>query len=95
MTIRISKQRTLTVHMDNATLLLLEQARHHIGLDKSTFVRQSIREKATAVIAKHQQTRFNAEEWRYFFELLDNPPEPTERMKKGLYRYREIVGNDI
>lgn len=95
MTIEASKQDVLKVRMDIATIQLLEQARSYVGLDKSKFIRQSIREKAQAVIAEHEQTRFSAEDWRLFFELLDNPPEPTERMKKALQTYNNIVADEV
>jgi len=95
MTIEANKQDVLKVRMDVATLKLLEQARHYMGLDKSKFIRQSVREKAQAVIAEHEQTKFSAEDWRLFFELLDNPPEPTERMKKALQTYNKIVADEV
>ncbi|WP_150047603.1 type II toxin-antitoxin system TacA family antitoxin [Methylomonas rhizoryzae] len=91
----INKQDMLKIRMDASTLQLLEQARSYVGLDKSKFIRQSIREKAQAVIAEHEQTRFSAEDWRLFFELLDNPPEPTERMKKALQTYNNIVADEV
>lgn len=91
----INKQDMLKIRMDSSTLQLLEQARNYVGLDKSKFIRQSIREKAQAVIAEHEQTRFSAEDWRLFFELLDNPPEPTERMKKALQTYNKIVADEV
>jgi Uncharacterized protein conserved in bacteria len=95
MTIEAGKQDVLKVRMDITTIQLLEQARSYVGLDKSKFIRQSIREKAQAVIAEHEQTKFNAEDWRLFFELLDNPPEPTERMKKALQTYNKIVADEV
>lgn len=95
MTIEAGKQNVLKIRMDVATLQLLEQARSHVGLDKSKFIRQSVREKAQAVIAEHEQTQFSADDWRLFFELLDNPPEPTERMKKALQTYNNIVADEI
>ena len=95
MSIETGKQDVLKVRMDLATLQMLEQARQYIGLDKSKFIRQSVREKAEAVIAEHQQTRFSQEDWHMFFELLDHPPEPTERMKKALQTYNRIVGDEV
>lgn len=95
MSIEADKQDVLKVRMDITTLQLLEQARHYMGLDKSKFIRQCVREKAQAVIAEHEQTKFSAEDWRLFFELLDNPPEPTERMKKALQTYNKIVADEV
>jgi uncharacterized protein (DUF1778 family) len=95
MTIDASKQDVLKVRMDGVTLQLLEQARQYVGLDKSKFIRQSIREKASQIISEHEQTHFTSQDWQQFFDLLDNPPEPTERMKKGLKTYTQIVANEI
>lgn len=96
MTIETSKhQDILKVRLDTATLHLLEQARRYVELDKSKFIRQSIREKAEAVIAEHEKTKFSAEDWQLFFDMVDNPPEPTERMKKAALTYKKIIANEI
>ncbi len=86
------KHDVLRIRMDSATLQLLERARQYVDLDRSKFIRQSIREKADAVIAAHEQTTcFNNDDWLRFFALLDKPPEPTERMKKAAALYQDIV----
>ena len=92
MTAESKKDDTLKVRMDSITLDLLERASTYVDLNKSKFIRQSIREKAAAIIAEHEKTRFTEEDWRMFFDMLDNPPEPTDRMKKAALKYREITG---
>ncbi|WP_031431424.1 DUF1778 domain-containing protein [Methylomicrobium agile] len=87
-------QNILKVRMDAITLELLERARSYVDLDKSKFTRQCIREKAEAIIAEHESTHFGEEDWRVFFEMLDNPPEPTERMKKAASTYKKIIDNE-
>lgn len=94
MTIEANKQEILKVRMDATTLQLLEQARSYVDLDKSKFIRQSIREKAEIVISEHEKTRFSAEDWHMFFDMLDNPPEPTERMKKAALTYKRIIDDE-
>jgi uncharacterized protein (DUF1778 family) len=94
MTIEISKQDVLKVRMDTVTLQLLEQARGYAELDRSKFIRQSIREKAEAIISAHETTRFNSEDWQMFFNMLDNPPEPTDRMKKAALTYQTIIESE-
>lgn len=89
------KQGVLKIRIDANTLQQLEKARNYVDLDKSKFIRQSIREKAAAIIAEHEKTKFNKEDWQMFFALLDNPPEPTERMKKAALTYQNIVKNEI
>ena len=94
MTAESKKDDTLKVRMDSTTLDLLERASTYVDLNKSKFIRQSIREKAAAIIAEHEKTRFTEEDWRMFFDMLDNPPEPTDRMKKAVRKYREITGTN-
>jgi len=52
------KNDIVKIRMDSVTLQLLEQARVHVNLDKSKFIRQSIQEKAAAIIAEHETTHF-------------------------------------
>ncbi len=92
MSIETNKQQdVLKIRMDAVTLQLLEQARGYIELDRSKFIRQSIREKAAAIISEHEKTRFNPDDWQLFFAMLDAPPEPTDRMKKAALTYQKII----
>jgi uncharacterized protein (DUF1778 family) len=95
MIMQTHKQDVLKIRMDAETLQLLEQARHYVDLDKSKFIRQSIREKAAAVIAEHEKTKFTTEDWQAFFEMLDNSPEPTERMRRSAQTYKTMVANEV
>jgi uncharacterized protein (DUF1778 family) len=94
MTEETHKQEVLKIRMDALTLELLEQARNYLGLDKSKFIRQSIREKAQAIIAAHEKTHFSTDDWQMFFSTLDNPLEPTECMKKAALTYKKITAAD-
>lgn len=85
-----TKDHILKLRMDDMTLNLLERARAYVELNKSKFIRQSIRDKANAIIAEHEKTQFSQEDWRMFFDMIDNPPKPTERLKKAANKYREI-----
>ncbi len=87
-----SKSDTLKVRVDSTTLDLLERARIYAELDKSKFIRQSIREKAEIIIAEHETTFFSEKDWRMFFDIIDNPPEPTKRIKRAAKKHREIIG---
>ena len=94
MTIEVKKDNVLKLRMDNITLNLLERARSYVDLNKSKFIRQSIREKAQAVIEAHEKTQFAEQDWRMFFDMLDNKPEPTDRMKKAAQKYKDITASD-
>jgi len=93
MSLNVTKDDTLKFRMDSTTSELMERARAYIKLDKSKFVRHSIREKAEAIIAQHEKTTFTEDDWHIFFDMIDNPPKPTERMKKAAEKYREITAS--
>ncbi|MCF7964020.1 MAG: DUF1778 domain-containing protein [Methylobacter tundripaludum] len=38
-----------------------------------------------------EKTRFSEDDWRMFLAMADNPPEPTERMKKAALTYKSII----
>ena len=40
---------------------------------------------------EHDITRFNAADWEMFFEMLNNPPEPTESMRKAAIAYKKML----
>lgn len=94
MNTEIRKDLTLKFRIDELTLKLLDQAQSYVEINRSKFIRQCIREKAEAIIAEHDQTRFNESDWHLFFDSLDAPAEPTGRMKKAAQRYNEIVKSD-
>ncbi len=91
MSINAIKDNTLKFRMDAVTADLMERARLYVKLDKSKFIRHSIREKAEAIIAEHEKTRFTQDDWYMFFDMLDNLPEPTERMIKAAQKHKEIT----
>jgi Protein of unknown function (DUF1778) len=43
------------------------------------------------IISEHEKTRFNPADWQMFFTMLDNPPEPTERMKTAALTHQKII----
>lgn len=93
MSLNITKDDTFKLRMDATTAELMERARGYVKLDKSKFVRHSIREKAEAIIAQHEKTTFTEADWHVFFDMIDNPPEPTDRMKKAAEKYKQITAS--
>ncbi len=85
---------SIKIRIDSTTADLMERARQYVKLDKSKFIRQSVREKAAAIIAEHEKTRFTTDDWIMFFDMLDNPHTPTDRMKKAAEKYKNILSSD-
>lgn len=94
MTNEATKDTVVRFRMDDITAELLDRARTYVEVNKSKFIRQSIREKAQAIIAEHEATRFSKEDWRMFFDMIENPPEPTTHMQRAAEKYRKTVSTD-
>jgi uncharacterized protein (DUF1778 family) len=93
MSVEGQKSEDFKFRLDSTTAALLERASDYIGLDKSKFIRESIREKALAIIEEHETTTFTENDWRMFFSLLEDPPEPTQAMKNAAQKYQSLIVN--
>lgn len=85
-----SKDKTFVFQLDELTQELMHRACIFTGLDQDSFIQQSICEKAEAIIAEFDKTTFTEEDWHRFFDMIDNPPQPTERMKKSVIAEKMI-----
>ena len=91
---KATKSGTLKVRVDDPTVKIVERACGYLKVDRSKFVRQCIREKAAAVIEEHERTSFSPDDWKAFFSLMDQPQEPTPRMKRAIEKHREILSQN-
>ena len=91
MSVEAQKSEEFRFRLDSTTFDLLERASSYIGLDMIKFISQSIREKAMAILEEREKTTFTENDWRMFFSLLDNPPEPTETMKNAAAAYKSLI----
>jgi|SRR5437667_2995580 len=91
MSAEAQKSEGFNFRLDSTTSALLERASGYIGLDKIKFISESIREKAQAIIEEREKTTFTENDWRMFFSLLENPPEPTEAMKDAAEAYKSLI----
>lgn len=87
----IQKDHEIKLRIDAPTIELIERAKTYLGTNKSKFIRQSIREKAESVIASHEKTIFSQKDWTLFFEMIDNPPQPSQRFEKAMQNYKETI----
>jgi len=90
--VETAKDDMLKVRMDSETVAMMDAARAYLKLDKSKFIRESVREKAAAVIAVHERTRFTSGDWTAFFAALEQPSAATDRMRKAVEKFRTISG---
>jgi uncharacterized protein (DUF1778 family) len=61
---------------------LLSEAAALTGLDLTSFVLGSATERARAVLAERSTLKLTAEQHASFMNALDNPPAPSEALRK-------------
>jgi len=66
----------------------LAQAAELSGATLNHFIVQSAYEKAQEVIEKERFIRMTARSATAFFEAIEHPPKPTEKLKKAMKLYR-------
>ena len=66
----------------------LAQAAELSGATMNQFIVQSAYEKAQEVIEKERFIRMTTRSASVFFEALENPPEPTKKLKQAARAYQ-------
>lgn len=69
----------------------IERAAALKGQDMSTFALDAVYERAVATIQAHEMTRLKPEDHQAFFEALENPPAPTEKLRAAFAHHEERV----
>ena len=93
MSVNTPKNEGFNVPLDSTTAALVERASGYVGLDKIKFILESIQERARAIIEAREKTTFTEDDWRMFFVLRENPPEPTEAMTDAAEAYKSLIEN--
>lgn len=59
------------------------------GVDDSVFTINAAYKAAIETIATHERTVLQPADYEAFFEALDNPPPPTEKLRQAAKRYHD------
>jgi uncharacterized protein (DUF1778 family) len=70
---------------------LIERAAAYQGRSVSDFVVATVQQAAKAVVQEHELLRLNESQSRAFVEMLLNPPEPSDALRRAAQRYRRDV----
>jgi len=68
---------------------LLMLAAQLSGVKVSAFLRNAALEAANETIQANETMKLSNRDRDLFLQALDNPPEPTARLKKAMKKYRE------
>lgn len=69
----------------------IERAAALSGQDMSSFVLAAAYERALETIQAHEVTQLTANDHQTFFDALENPPTPTERLRTAFAHHQETV----
>lgn len=68
---------------------LIEEAAELSGQSLASFSASTLVETARRVVDEHRIIHLSARDRDLFLQLLDNPPEPNERLRRAAEHYRE------
>lgn len=84
-----------TERMSFRTKPRIKEAIHHAaalsGLDDSTFAMSAAYKAALETIKEHEHTTLHAVDHKAFFEALDNPPAPTDKLRTAFARHAATI----
>ncbi len=81
------KKERFDFRLDEKLKQELEEAAGLLSVPLSVFVTEAIRERAVRVINEHRRLQVDEQAWDMIHSLLENPPEPTERLKSIAARF--------
>lgn len=61
------------------------------GVDDSVFTMSAAYDAALNTIARHERMMLQPEDYEVFFNALDNPPKPNEKLRKAFERHKQFV----
>lgn len=67
---------------------LLNRAAALKGMQTTAFIREHALEKAQHVIEEAERIELNAHSYRDVLNLLDNPPEPNDALRRAMRAHR-------
>lgn len=85
------KSGRLSMRVDESTKLLLEQAASITGLSITSFVLRQATQGARSVINEHERLILSNRDRDAFLALLDNPPEPTDALRRAAERHKQLI----
>jgi uncharacterized protein (DUF1778 family) len=76
-----SARDTISLRVPRQTRELIDSAAASIGKSRTEFVLDSARQQAVDVLLDQRLFSVDAEQHETFLHALDNPPQPSERLK--------------
>jgi uncharacterized protein (DUF1778 family) len=85
------RQERISLRVSPQSKLKLERAAAYADKTLTDFVVDVALQKAESVVREHEVITLAPDEWERFQELLLNPPEPNERLRKAFAEHARTV----
>ena len=92
MSVRMSRLDIRTTEQAKKTI---EDAANIVGVTMSSFVLESAIDRASTIIKNSRQIQLNREESERFFDLIENPPEPGENLRRLFARHKYVQEDNL
>ncbi len=85
------KQQRMHIRLDSLSKQKLERAAAYVHKSLSEFVLGQALHAADEVIHEHESITLTQADWGVFLDALENPPEPSARLKRALAEHKKHV----
>ena len=88
---RALSEERIPARMPTAVYERLVEAAQLVGSTLNQFLVQASLEKADTIIERERVITLSKTAAQTVFDLMENPPEPNERLKKAAVQYRQTI----
>ena len=88
---RATAEARISARMPVAVYERVVEAAQAVGATLNQFMVQSALDRANEVLERERTIRLSGASARKFLDLLENPPEPTERLRKAMKRHKRML----
>ena len=87
----VSDETNLEVRLPHDHKMLIEEAAELSGQTVDSFIVSTVVEAARRAVDANQRIRLSDRDRDRFLELLENPPEPNDRLKQAAQWHKEHI----
>jgi uncharacterized protein (DUF1778 family) len=86
-----SEDFSMEIHVTADQKSLIEEAAALSGQPIGSFTVSAAVEAARQTVQGQRAVRLSPRDWDHFLDLLDNPPDPNDRLQRAVARYKDDV----
>jgi uncharacterized protein (DUF1778 family) len=81
----------IPARMPHEVYVRIAAAAQNIGATLNQFLVQSALDKANEILERERVITLSAKAAETFFNLLENPPKPNDRLKEAMFQREELL----